>query len=312
MMQAAGSISPETAYEKCLEITRREAKNFYYGIRLLGLQKRRAMAALYALARRIDDIGDGNATPEEKRTQLAALRIKIRDLAKEQAVDASGQAAEAGSRAATASSQSQAPTVDPVLSAVAYAAEEFPIPVSAFEEIIEGCEQDTNGHAYQTIDDTVRYCRLVAGSVGRLSLGVFGCDNIELCTLLADDLGVALQLTNILRDIKEDAGMGRVYLPAEDIAQFECAADLSGPRENVAELVLFEAERAEEWFERGFELLWHLDRRSKACVSAMSGIYFRLLHHIKKQPDAVVDRRMSLPVWEKSFVAAKSLVGFRP
>jgi len=141
---------------------------------------------------------------------------------------------------------------------------------------------------------------------------MFGCDTPELGPVLADDLGVALQLTNILRDIKEDAEMGRVYLPAEDIAKFDCAADLSGPRENVAELVLFEADRAEEWFERGFELLWHLDRRSRACVSAMSGIYFRLLRHIRKRPEAVMDGRMSVPAWEKSWVAARSLAGFRP
>ena len=152
----------------------------------------------------------------------------------------------------------------------------------------------------------------MAGSVGRLSLGVFGSDAPDITPKIADDLGVALQLTNILRDIVEDADMGRVYLPAKDIAKFECAPDLSGPRENVGELVMFESERALEWFEKGFELLGHLDRRSRACVSAMSGIYFRLLRRIRQNPAAVLDGRMSLPAWEKSLVAARSLAGFRP
>jgi len=315
MTQTAGAMPPEAAFEKCLEITRSEAKNFYYGIRLLRPPKRRAMAALYALARRIDDIGDGDDTAEAKRTQLGVLRAKVRRLAGKRAGGQVSQAQKEAQREVSVQdgqANSSDLTTDPVLAGVAYAAEQFPIPVEAFEEIIEGCVQDSSDHAYHTIDDTVHYCRLVAGSVGRLSLGVFGCDNPELGPVLADDLGVALQLTNILRDIKEDAEMGRVYLPAEDIAKFDCAADLSGPRENVAELVLFEADRAEEWFERGFELLWHLDRRSRACVSAMSGIYFRLLRHIRKRPEAVMDGRMSVPAWEKSWVAARRLSRFRP
>ncbi len=297
-------LTPEAAFEQCLSITRREAKNFYYGIRLLRPPKRNAMAALYALARRIDDICDGTAdnpatadnsvtpvNPADKRAQLENLRTEIHHI-----------------------SQHRQPTQtqDPVLAGVAHAARNFPIPTDAFTEIIDGCLMDIDHASYGTIDDTVTYCRLVAGSVGRLSLGVFGCDDPDLCPRLADDLGVALQLTNILRDIKEDAAMGRVYLPAEDISRFGCAADLSGPRDNVVQLVLHEADRAEEWFERGFELLWHLDRRSRACVSAMSGIYYRLLQRIRRQPEAVLDGRVSVPVWEKSWVALKSLAGFRP
>lgn len=292
-------LTPETAFERCMAITRREAKNFYYGIRLLRPPKRQAMAALYAFARYIDDIGDGNAPPEVKLSQLASLREITLEIA------GIGNGAEHHGLPAPAD-------LEAIIAGVAYASREFPIPVEAFEEIIAGCEEDSRQTSYQTIDDTVRYCRLVAGSVGRLSLGVFGSDAPDITPKIADDLGVALQLTNILRDIVEDADMGRVYLPAEDIAKFECAPDLSGPRENVGELVMFESERALEWFDKGFELLSHLDRRSRACVSAMSGIYFRLLRRIRQNPAAVLDGRMSLPAWEKSLVAARSLAGFRP
>lgn len=292
-------LTPETAFERCMAITRREAKNFYYGIRLLRPPKRQAMAALYAFARYIDDIGDGNAPPEVKLSQLASLREITLEIAG------------IGNGAAPHRLPAQ-DDLEAITAGVAYAAREFPIPVATFEEIIAGCEEDSRQTSYQTIDDTVRYCRLVAGSVGRLSLGVFGSDAPDITPKIADDLGVALQLTNILRDIVEDADMSRVYLPAEDIAKFECAPDLSGPRDNVGELVMFESERALEWFDKGFELLSHLDRRSRACVSAMSGIYFRLLRRIRQNPAAVLDGRMSLPAWEKSLVAARSLAGFRP
>lgn len=298
-MTISPMLTPEAAFERCMAITRREAKNFYYGIRLLRPPKRRAMAALYAFARYIDDIGDGNAPPEVKLSQLASLREITLEIA--------------GVGGGTAPHRLPAQDdLEAITAGVAYAAREFPIPVATFEEIIAGCEEDSRQTSYQTIDDTVRYCRLVAGSVGRLSLGVFGSDAPDITPKIADDLGVALQLTNILRDIVEDADMGRVYLPAEDIAKFECAPDLSGPRDNVGELVMFESERALEWFDKGFELLGHLDRRSRACVGAMSGIYFRLLRRIRQNPAAVLDGRMSLPAWEKSLVAARSLAGFRP
>ena len=292
-------LTPEAAFERCMAITQREAKNFYYGIRLLRPPKRRAMAALYAFARYIDDIGDGEASPEVKLSQLASLREITLEIA----------GVGSGTEPHRLPAQDD---LEAIIAGVIYAAREFPIPVEAFEEIIAGCEEDSRQTSYQTIDDTVRYCRLVAGSVGRLSLGVFGSNSPEITPEIADDLGVAMQLTNILRDIVEDGQMGRVYLPAEDIAKFNCAPDLSGPRKNVGELVMFESERALEWFDKSFKILGHLDRRSRACVSAMSGIYFRLLHRIRQNPTAVLDGRVSLPTWEKSLVAARSMAGFRP
>jgi phytoene synthase len=157
----------------------------------------------------------------------------------------------------------------------------------------------------ETVDDLVAYCRRVAGSIGRLSLGVFGARDPERAGELGDDLGVALQLTNILRDVREDWQNGRVYLPREDLARFAVV-----PPDFTAELIRFEAEQARAWFERGLQVLPLLDRPAAASVSAMAGIYRRLLHRIEREPAIVLrDERLSLTGWEKSWVAARSLAG---
>jgi phytoene synthase len=161
------------------------------------------------------------------------------------------------------------------------------------------------GAVYETFDDLVVYCRRVAGSIGRLSLGVFGARDPGRAGDLGDDLGVALQLTNILRDLREDWAEGRVYLPREDLERFGVE-----PPAFSAELVRFEAARAQEWFERGLGLLPLLDRPAAASVSAMAGIYRRLLVRIEVQPELVLEGpRLSLPAREKAWVAARSLAG---
>ncbi len=279
------------AYKRCEEITRTEARNFSYGIRLLPKPKRLAMSALYAMARRIDDVGDGPLPQDKKLVQLAQLRSDIDTLANGGVSDPE----------------------DPVLVGLGDAIGRFPIPVAALNEIVDGCEQDAVGKVYTTIEETEQYCRLVAGSVGRLSLGVFGTTgDVEEASELADVLGVGLQLTNILRDIVEDRGMGRVYLPADDIEQFGCTPDLTGPTDAVGALVSFEAERAERRFAEGLKLLKMLDHRSRACTGAMAGIYHRLLARIAASPTAVLEGRMSLPTREKAWVALRSLAGVAP
>ncbi len=296
-------IDAEAAYRRCEEITWSEARNFAYGIRLLPPPKRRAMAALYAMARRIDDVGDGDWPQDRKLAALSDLHSAIDALE-------SGRAADPD---------------DPVLAAVAHASDHFPIPVAALHEIVEGCELDVRGETYATMDDTVRYCRLVAGSVGRLSLGVFGTRTAggpgahgsgpgagRPVEEIADDLGVALQLTNMLRDIAEDHRMGRIYLPEQERERFGIVPGQWAPPESVAALVQFVASQAVVWFERGLVLLEHLDHRSRACTAAMAGIYRRLLARILAQPDAPLERRVSLPAWEKGLVAARSLSGLRP
>ena len=281
------TLTLEAAYGRCEEITATEAKNFAYGIRLLPPPKRRTMSALYALARRIDDVGDGNDPVDRKRVALDAIRHQVAGVA-----------------------GGEAPQDDPVLFALADAARRYPVPLAAFGEVVDGCEMDCDGTVYETFDDLAVYCRRVAGSIGRLSLGVFGTDRPAVAEPLADTLGIALQVTNILRDVLEDRReMGRVYLPSEDLARFGCAQDASGPVEAMAALVRFEAARAEGLYDEGLRLLPLLDRRSRACVGAMAGIYRRLLGRIVADPEAVLSQRVSLPTWQKAWVAARALAG---
>jgi phytoene synthase len=191
------------------------------------------------------------------------------------------------------------------------------VPIGAFGELIDGCVADVRGTSYQTFEDLLHYCRCVAGSIGRLSLGIFGTSGDPAkAAELADSLGVGLQLTNILRDIREDYQNGRVYLPAEDLAKFDVALDMpdqsTPPQSTPAQftrLVEFEAERARDWYATGMGLLPMLDRRSAACTGAMAGIYRRLLDRIAAQPAAVLHGRVSLSAGEKAVVAVKALTG---
>ena len=275
------------AYTECERITWSQARNFAYGIRLLPPAKRRGLAVIYAFARRIDDIGDGTLPSQEKIAALEQARQAIATL--------------------TASQD------DPVLMALADVERNFPVPMPAFGELIDGCVADVRGTSYQTFDDLLYYCRCVAGSIGRLSLGIFGTRHDRAhADELADSLGVALQLTNILRDIREDYANGRVYLPAEDLAKFDCdPATLAeaGPQPQFTRLVEFEVERARDWYATGMRLLPLLDRRSAACTGAMAGIYRRLLERIAADPAAVLRGRMSLSGREKAAVAVQALAG---
>ncbi|MGB9111951.1 MAG: presqualene diphosphate synthase HpnD [Acidimicrobiales bacterium] len=277
----------ELAYRHCEEITRAEARNFFYGIRLLPHDKRDAMSALYAFARRVDDIGDGSEPSEDKLIALARTRQEIEKVA-----------------------SGNPPAGDPVLIALADVIDKYAMPTEALGELVAGCEMDCRDTRYETFEDLAVYCRCVAGSIGRLSVSIFGSNDDDVAPSLADTLGIALQITNILRDIVEDREqMGRVYLPAEDLARFGCAPDAAGPLDALCDLVHFEAGRARGHYREGLRLLELLDRRSRACVSAMSGIYARLLDRIEKNPIAVLDHRVSLPTWEKAWVAAVSLAG---
>ena len=278
-------MSVEEAYEHCREATRASATSFYYGMRLLPRSRRSALYAVYAFARRIDDIADGGAPTEERLAALAQARDDLALL--EQATD------------------------DLVLVALADACVRYPLPRGALGELIDGAVMDVQGRTYATFDELVGYCRHVGGTIGRLSLGVFGGrDKGPSAMSLADDLGVAFQLTNILRDVREDRDEGRVYLPQEDLDRFGCSLE-PGTSEGrrFAELVRFEAQRAEEWYDRGLQLLPLLDRPSASCVSAMAGVYRRLLQRIEREPERVLAGRLSLPGWEKGWVAARSLVG---
>ncbi len=283
------ALEVEHAYGACEDITRRAAANFYYGIRLLPFDKRLAMSAVYAFARRVDDIGDGD---DEDSAKLAALDVERASLA---AIAGGAPSRDCGSNGACG---------DPVTVALADARTRFDLPLEALELLVDGVELDVRGTRYETFEDLVVYCRDVAGSIGRLCLAIFTGGDGNGHATLADDLGVAMQLTNILRDVREDYEHGRVYLPAEDLRRFGCSAP-----EMSAELIRFEAVRAREWFDRGLGLVDVLDARSAACVLAMTGIYRRILERIARQPDEILRRRISLPGWEKAWLAARSLAG---
>jgi 15-cis-phytoene synthase len=293
MSPVAETAGIAAAYLHCEQITRTQARNFSYGIRLLPAAKRRALSAVYAFARRIDDIGDGDMPPEQALAALDQARAEVTELA----------------------SSGKAPEGDLVLAALADAASRFAIPVAAFCELIEGCEADVRGTSYATFAELQHYCRCVAGSIGRLSLGVFGSSDPAAAASLADSLGIALQLTNILRDIREDLGNGRVYLPAEDMATFGCTLTSATAGEDLAadpalgRLVRFEAERAERWYRTGLRLLPMLDWRSAASAGAMAGIYHRLLGQIAADPAAALAHRQSLPPSQKALVAIRCLTG---
>lgn len=285
-MTTTAPVDLATAYRACEQVTRSRARNFFYGIRLLPPAKRSALCAVYAFARRVDDVGDGELPVAAKRAALGELRASL---------DALG-----------------ARPDDPVLVALADAARRLPIPLGALAELVDGVQMDVDGVRYPDLESLVGYCRRVAGTIGRLSLGVFGSRDPVAAPAYADTLGVALQLTNILRDVGEDRADGRLYLPEGDCARF--GWDPQHPTTNAAgfaALVRFEAARAEAWYREGLRLLPLLDRRSAACTAAMAGIYRRLLARIAAEPAAVLQRRVSLTGREKAAVAVRSLAGAR-
>ena len=292
-------------YRRCEQITRHEAANFYYGIRLLPRSRRDAMCAVYAFARRIDDIGDDG---HDHDAQLQALREQRAMVARLDDDDSS--------------------IADPVRVALAHARRVYSLPLDALELLIEGVELDVIGtNEYETFEQLVSYCRRVAGTIGRLCVAIFTDGRAtERDSRLADDLGVAMQLTNILRDVREDSiVLGRTYLPAEDLRRFGCedlasavaaatssgSGSLNGSAAGAVDLIRFEADRVAEWFTRGMQLTASLDRRSAACLEAMTGIYRTILERIVADPAQVLSHRVSLTPWEKGLVAARSLIGVR-
>ena len=280
------------AYAVCERIVGTEARNFSYGIRLLPRPKRQALSAVYAFARRVDDIGDGDLPVAEKTVLLDEART---------------QAAAPGDHPG-----------DPVLFALADSAARYPLDLGAFGELIDGCEMDQRDTPYRGWDDLAVYCRNVAGSIGRLSLGVFDPPSLRtepsVPNTLADQLGLALQLTNILRDIREDLTNGRIYVPQEDldahgvVLELNADGNLDPQGGRLAELIRFEADRAEQLYAEGLGLLPLLDRRSRACCGALSGIYHALLRRITAEPEAVLSTRVSVPTPQKLSVALGALL----
>jgi phytoene synthase len=265
-------MSVDAAYAEVLEITRREAKNFAYGIMVLPREKRRAIAAIYAFAREVDDLADGDLPAAEKRERLDALREEL---------DGSDR---------------------PVMVALADARERFGIPREPLSLLVDGGLQDLSQETYATFDDLRGYCEKVAGAVGVACIAVYGSDDAE----HANTLGIALQLINIMRDVDEDRRLGRVYLPQDELARFG-VGELAHTPEFV-ELMRFQAARARAHLEDGLQLLRTLDRRSALCVGTFAGLYRATLEEIEARGYDVFGPKARLSAPRKLAVVARGLL----
>ena len=278
----------DRSYEYCRRVARSRAKNFYYSVVLLSAQQRKAMCAIYAFMRRCDDLSD---EPGASREALEAWRGEMVE-----ALDGrfSGH---------------------PVWPAFRHAVRRFGIPTEYFHEMIDGVLGDLLPRRFQTFPELYRYCYQVASVVGLTSIHIFGFDTRSALPL-AEKCGVAFQLTNILRDVREDLDRGRVYLPAEDLARFGVGeADLrDGARAirqdgGLLELMRFEAGRARTYYQESKPLLDLIHPRSRRSLWALIAIYSRLLERIEARNYDVFTRRVRLPALEKALIVARALAG---
>jgi len=274
------------AYEACRTITRREAKNFYYAFLTLPAAKRRAIYAAYAFCRLCDDSVDEETSAESKLTALTDLKTNL-------------QAAYSGNSAS------------PVYLALADVAKHYDIPQDYFQEIILGVESDLVKDRFANFEELREYCYRVASVVGLICLQIFGYED-DGAKEYAVDLGLAMQLTNIIRDVREDLDMGRVYLPQDEMAQFGYTEeDLRNCVRNQAflDLMRFQSQRAREYFDRGFKLLPYLSRRSRACPAVLGALYSKVLDRIEASDYDVLETRMSLSKAEKIRITATTWLG---
>lgn len=279
-------MNVDAAYAECARTTRREARNFAWGIMLLPRPKRSALTALYAFARRVDDIADGPWPAAARRQRLEAVRKELEALP-------------------------QAPEDDPVLVALADALVRYPVPRQALRDLIEGALWDVERSRYATWVELREYCRRVAGTIGVSCTAVYGPSDPGRARALAETLGLALQQINIVRDIAEDWSLGRVYLPQDELARFgvdesDIAAGRVGPEWRG--LMAHEASRARALLNEGLGLLALLDGRSALCVRTLSGIYAGLLDEIERRDYDVFSSRPRLSALGKMRVIGTGLV----
>jgi 15-cis-phytoene synthase len=292
------------AYQVCRDIARHEAKNFYYAFIALPRPKRDAICAVYAFMRHADDLSDNEAAPRDERRAALAAWVKTWH---------SAQAGEA--------------TTDPVFIALADAQKRFAIPPELLDQLVKGTAMDldpahdgpaTEFDTYATFEDLYRYCYYVASVVGLVCIRIFGYRDAR-AEKLAEETGVAFQLTNILRDVREDAERGRVYLPMEDMARWGVTAAELGDLHDGArilagqrELLKQQAVRAETYYRSGRELLPLIDADSRPALWVLVSIYHRLLNHIERRQYDVFSTRVSVPTREKLTILAHGLlqVGF--
>lgn len=283
LSQRGQGASLGVAYEHCRQVARREARNFYYGFRLLPTPRRRAIYAAYAFSRLCDDVADGELPPGEKAHLLTQYR---RDLDRCLAGQPQG----------------------PVFTALADAIHRYSIPPQYFGQLIDGVEMDLERRRYQTFAELYSYCQRVASVIGLITIEICGYREPALAREAAVDLGVALQLTNILRDVKEDGDRGRIYIPLEEMQWFDYTeGDLLQARATAAfhKLMEFQVRRALVYFQRGNRLLPLLPLRSRPCVAVLAGLYRAILERIATHPSAVLQERVGLTAAEKLALTGK-------
>jgi 15-cis-phytoene synthase len=286
----------DMAYSVCRSIARAAAKNFYYGFAVLPQRKRNALSAVYAFMRRCDDITDDTALhPQDRHNKLVDWLDKVH-------------------RALAAQ-----PTDDPVLLALTDAQRNYQIPIGLLDQLAYGTATDLDygpesagmplTARYQTFEELNQYCHGVASVVGLVCIRIFGYRD-PAAEPLAERCGLAFQLTNIIRDVKEDAAMGRVYFPQEDLAQFGLsAADLATPDlARVRPLLAMEADRARECYAAGEDLIPLVNEDSQPALWVLITIYRRLLEKIALKQYDVFSERVRLTVPEKITVLGKGIV----
>jgi len=270
------------SYAFCEQVARTQAKNFYYSFLLLSRPQRQAMCAIYAFMRYCDDLSDAEGISD----RAGAIARWQADL----------DAALAGN----------APE-HPVWPAFADAVARYRIPHEYFRAMIRGVSSDLEPRHVQTFQELYDYCYHVASVVGLTIIHIFGFNDPRALEL-AEKCGVAFQLTNILRDVREDAEHGRVYLPAEDLERFgvnpnELAGAALSPA--LRSLLEFEAERARAYYRESEPLMDMVDRGSRASLKALIGIYSRLLERISSSGYEVLRERVRVPAWEKLWILAR-------
>lgn len=271
---------------RCVErIARSRARNFYYSFVLLPKEKRRALCAVYAFMRHCDDLSDGDCPEERKRELLERWRRQLDGALNG---DCGGH---------------------PIFPAFLDAVRRFSIPPRYFHCILDGVEMDLSIRRYDTFEQLYRYCFNVAGAVGLTCLQIFGFSD-ERAKAHAEQCGIAFQLTNILRDVKEDAGMGRIYLPQEDLRRFDYGTeDLARGvvDDRFRGLMTFEAGRARAYYERGMELIPMVECASRPALWAMIEIYGRLLEGIARADYDVFRCAVRVSTPEKCSIALRAL-----
>jgi phytoene synthase len=271
------------AYAECERVARTSGSSFTQAFRLLPAERRAALAALYAFCRVVDDAADGTDAREHAASAAAIARWRD-ELAR--AIDGT-------------------PT-HPIGVALGDTIRRFGVPAQHLEEILAGVEMDLESRRYETFDELRRYCYHVASAVGLAALPIIGCRHPR-SYAYAETLGIALQLTNILRDVAEDAERGRIYLPLEDLRRFGYRErDLLTHTRNAAlrELVAFECARAHSFYRAARASSTAEDRRALAPAEGMRLVYQRLLARIEADPDAIFGPRISLPLYEKALCTA--------